>query len=72
MRRPLHAPHLNGLKPDLSFGGEKAKHKGRLAGMKQFTRVIMTEIAAIRIGLTLQRLYTINPSGSPSSTMAVV
>jgi hypothetical protein len=45
---------------------------GRLAGMKQFTGVIMTEIAAICIVLTLQRLYTFNPSGSPSSTMAVV
>jgi hypothetical protein len=51
---------------------KKSKDKGRLAGMKQFTGVIMTEIAAIHIVLTLQRLYTFNPSGSPSSTMAVV
>jgi hypothetical protein len=38
--------------------GRKAKHKRRLAGVKQFTGMIMTEIVAIRIVLTLQSVYT--------------
>jgi hypothetical protein len=37
--------------------------------MKQFTGVIMTEITAICIVLTLQSVYTFNPLGSPSSTL---
>jgi hypothetical protein len=58
MRQPPHVPHLSGLKPDLIFGGEKQNKRRRLAGMKQFPGLIMTEIAAIRIVLTLQSVYT--------------